>query len=318
MRFEIEVELDAEIYEYIVAFELPETFKQPRVFEESLSVGGKPLYTRKTAQVYLAKDERTKQINAVPSVQQWEAEGTAAASLVQFRIDWHLVALPIIQERSSKDPLSILKQWLARMLILAPLPSPIAGDSESETLGPDVSMINFGAWFSGLLAHSPAAYVKIDEYLRQVMVDFKDLKNPVIGRDSRKLEVQFATDQGSLTLPFADLSDGEKCFMICAVVLASAAADVYRPAFCFWDEPDSYLAPDEVQHFVLNLRRAFQSGGQFIATSHNPEAIRSFSDANTLVLFRKNHFEPTIVRQLDTLHIHGDLVDALTRGDVEP
>jgi predicted ATPase len=93
---------------------------------------------------------------------------------------------------------------------------------------------------------------------------------------------------------------------------------VYRPAFCFWDEPDNYLAPDEVQHFVIALRQAFQSGSQFIATSHNPEAIRSFSDENTLVLFRKNHFAPTIVRVLETLQVHGDLVDALTRGDVEP
>jgi len=58
--------------------------------------------------------------------------------------------------------------------------------------------------------------------------------------------------------------------------------------------------------------------GQFIATSHNPEAIRSFSDENTLYLYRNNHLEPTIVRRLDELDIKGDLVGALTRGDLEP
>jgi hypothetical protein len=73
-----------------------------------------------------------------------------------------------------------------------------------------------------------------------------------------------------------------------------------------------------VGHFVLALRKAFQTGGQFIATSHNPEAIRSFSDDNTLLLYRKSHLEPTIVRRLDDLHVSGDLVDALIRGDVEP
>jgi predicted ATPase len=87
---------------------------------------------------------------------------------------------------------------------------------------------------------------------------------------------------------------------------------------CFWDEPDNYLALSEVGHFVLALRSAFQSGGQFIATSHNPEAIRRFSDENTLVLFRKSHLEPTIVRPLDQLQVSGDLIDALVRGDVEP
>ena len=93
--------------------------------------------------------------------------------------------------------------------------------------------------------------------------------------------VQFSNDQGSVTLPFEDLSDGEKCFMVCALVLA--ANDAYGPVFCFWDEPDNFLALSEVGHFVLALRKAFQAGGQFIATSHNSEAIRSFSDENTLL-----------------------------------
>ncbi len=123
-------------------------------------------------------------------------------------------------------------------------------------------------------------------------------------------------DQGNLSLPFEDLSDGEKCFMICALVLA--ANDAYGPVLCFWDEPDNYLSLSEVGHFVLALRKAFQSGGQFIATSHNPEAIRRFSDENTLVLHRKNHLEPTIVRPLSQLQVSGDLVSALIRGDVEP
>jgi len=87
---------------------------------------------------------------------------------------------------------------------------------------------------------------------------------------------------------------------------------------CFWDEPDNYLALPEVGHFVMALRRAFQTGGQFIATSHNPEAIRRFSDENTLVLYRKSHLEPTIVRPLKELKVNGDLVGALIRGDVEP
>jgi len=148
------------------------------------------------------------------------------------------------------------------------------------------------------------------------MPDFKDIQNPLIGTDARSLVVQFANPPQSLTLPFGELSDGEKCFMICALVLANI--EVYKNLFCFWDEPDNYLALEEVGHFVLALRRAFQSGGQFIATSHNPEAIRGFSEENTLLLYRKNHFEPTKVRPLNEFQIQGDLVGALIRGDVEP
>jgi recombinational DNA repair ATPase RecF len=59
MRFEIEVELDTEIYAYAIALEFPKTFKELRVLDEKLTVGG-PIYTRERAQVNLAKtgDER--------------------------------------------------------------------------------------------------------------------------------------------------------------------------------------------------------------------------------------------------------------------
>jgi predicted ATPase len=298
VRFEIEVELEGKVYEYAIAFEFPDGFKELRILHEALAVNGKPVYTRNGAEVNLPQ--------VAPDLEK----------VTSFRIDWHLVALPIVQEQSTSDPLFIFKQWLARMLILRPVPSLIGGNSNLETLEPNLQVTDYGAWFSGLLAYAPAAYSTIDEYLKQVMPDLKDIRNPVIGTDSRSLVVQFSNEQGSVSLPFEDLSDGEKCFMICAVVLA---ANVHHgPVVCFWDEPDNYLALPEVGQFVVALRRAFQSGGQFIATSHNPEAIRRFSDENTLVLYRKSHLEPTIVRPLSELQVDGDLVGALIRGDVEP
>jgi predicted ATPase len=300
MRFEIEVELEAKTYGYVIAFELPEGFKELRVLDESLTVDGKPVYTREVAQVHLSKSGLDKE--------------------AKFLIDWHMVALPIVQHKSTKDPLFVFRQWVARMLILRPVPSLILGGSEEETLQPNIQVTDFAAWFSGLLASSPSAYSKVDEYLKQMMPDLKYIQNPLVGKEARSLVVQFSNGQGSATIPFGDLSDGEKCFMISAVVLA--ANDAYGPLLCFWDEPDSHLALSEVGQFVLALRKAFQSGGQFIASSHNPEAIRHFSDENTFVLSRKNHLEPTVVRSLNQLRsggeFSGDLVEALVRGDLEP
>ncbi len=295
LRFELEVELNGTIYVYALAFELPKEFKELRVLEEKLVMGGQPVYTRELAQVHLARTKREIEAN--------------------FLIDWHLVALPIIQQQSMKDPLFIFKQWLASMLILRPMPSLISGDSEGETLHPNPQVTNFGAWFSGVLAYAPSAYTKMDAFLKKIIPDLKDIRNPPTGKDSKSLAVQFYKDQGSLNLPFADLSDGEKCFVICALVLA--ANETYGPLCCFWDEPDNYLAPSEVGHFVLDLRQSFQPSGQFIATSHNSEAILQFSENNTFVLSRKSHLEPTIVRPLKELHVNGDLVGTLIRGDLE-
>ena len=63
---------------------------------------------------------------------------------------------------------------------------------------------------------------------------------------------------------------------------------------------------------MLALRKAFQSAGQFIATSHNPQVIRSFSEDNTFVLYRNSHIEPTQVRPLKDVGVH-----ALTRDDLD-
>ncbi len=294
IRFELEVLIQDEVYLYSLALELPQGFKEMRVAEERLSRGGVDIFARDFAQVTLPK-------TSIPDT--------------RFLVDWHFVALPIIQQSSDSDPLYIFKNWLARMLILAPIPSQITGDSVGDTLMPDKQCSNFGAWFAGLLANSPSAYAHIDTFMRQVMPDFKDIKNPITGKDSRSLTVQFQQDEASLNVAFEDLSDGDKWFFICAVVLASNEA--YGPIFCFWDEPDNYLSLEETGQFVMALRRSFQSSGQIIVTSHNPEAIRQFSTENTLLLGRHSHLEPTIVRPLADVTVNGNLVDALIRGDVE-
>jgi ATPase subunit of ABC transporter with duplicated ATPase domains len=211
--------------------------------------------------------------------------------------------------------LYIFKQWLSHMLVLRPLPSLITGESEQETLHTEPYLTNFGEWFSGLLAEAPSAYSRIEAHLKELMPDLEDIANPKVGVDARTLLVEFSAGAERFAVPFKDLSDGEKCFMICALVLAAHKA--YGPLVCFWDEPDSHLALSEVGHFVVELRKGFGSAGQFIATSHNPEAIRRFSEENTYLLSRRNHFEPPVVRPLSDLRVNGSLIDALTLGDLE-
>jgi len=294
MRFEIEVTIENRRLAYNIAFDQPETFRELRVFEECLKDDGKIVYSRELSKVHLIKTRQERE--------------------AVFSIDWHLVALPIIQQEMAKDPVNVFKQWLSRMLILRPVPSLILGHSEDQTLQPDASVTQIGAWFGGLISLAPSAYVRVFDYLKGVMPDLDEITNPESGPDSRSLFIQYSNEQGTLKLAFQDLSDGEKCFIISALVLAANKA--YGPLLCFWDEPDNYLAPDEVGHFVMELRRAFQSGGQFIATSHNTEAIKRFSDENTLVLYRNSHLEPTIARSLSAISHSGDLISALVRGDL--
>lgn len=294
IRFEIEVLINEKIYTYVLALDLPENFKELRISEEKLSVDGDPIYSRDAAQVIL--HSRPKKPEA------------------QFLVNWHLVALPVIQEQSTTDPLRLFKTWLAHIIILAPIPSLMNGNSNGETLEPKRDGSNFAEWFTGLLSRYPAAYTELEKYLRDVMPDMKDFLNEPVGTDSKSMKVRFEENTAKLNVYFKDLSDGEKCFFLCAVVLA--ANKFYGPVFCFWDEPDNYLSLSEVGHFVLSLRRSFLSSGQILVTSHNPEAIRKFSNENTFVLDRKSHLEPTLSRMLSEIVPTGDLVDALIRGDI--
>lgn len=296
MQFELEVRLDGHLYLYRLVLELPAGFKELRVQKEALLIDGEPFYTREIAQVSLTR------------------RGTEQGGV--FRVDWHLIALPIIQEQSEEDLFFVFKRWLAQSIIVAPIPSQISGESSGETLEPDRAVSNLGEWFAGLLAQSPAAYTTIDAYLKEIIQDVSDIQNPLIGGERRRLRVRFRVEDATLPVLFTDLSDGEKCSFICALVIAANTA--YGPIFCFWDEPDSHLSISEVGYFITALRRAFASGGQLLITTHNAETIRRFSDENTLLLFRSDHLSPTRMRWIEELKPTGDLVEALMRGDLEP
>jgi predicted ATPase len=298
MRFEIEIELQSLLYTYSLALELPPRFQEPRVFEESLRIGSDLVFARDRSEITLYRAD--------------------TGSTAQWGMDWHLAALPVVQEPGRKDRISTLRTALARAVILQPIPSRMRGDSEESMLEPDFHLENFSAWLTGVIAHAPSSYAVIEEYLRQVLPELTDLRNPLVGRDRRSWEVTFSADSGALNLRFDDLSDGEKCFVVCAAVLAANRA--YGPLLCFWDEPENHLALSEVSQFIAALRRSFhKTGGQFIATSHNPEAITAFPEENTLVLERRSRLEPTTVRTLRTMRdshaLEGSLVGALVRGD---
>ncbi len=295
VRIELDVRISGVLYSYHLALELPQGFREMRVLEENLIVDGVPNYTRKVAEIKFPKN------------------GGQEATM---NFDWHLVWLSVSQARSESDPLDVFRKWLARMLILRPYPQGISGESSDETLNPSADLSNLGDWWNGLIGHAPSSYSKIESMLKRMMLDLRDIKNPVIAKDSRSLEIHFDCKGESMSLPFQLLSDGEKCMVIWSMVMA--ANEAYGPLFCFWDEPDNYLAISEIGDFATDLRKAFKKGGQFLASSHSAETIRSFSDENTFVLFRRSHQEPTQIRPLAEIEYKGDLIASLVRGDIEP
>ncbi|MEX0728334.1 MAG: AAA family ATPase [Planctomycetaceae bacterium] len=297
MRFEIELEIDQRTFEYHLALELSAGENEPHVCDERLSCDGADIYWRDVTQLNIAKSGTTEETQAPVSLQ--------------------LVALPLVPEYSESDPLRTFKNWLAKMLILSPMPSRITGDASGAELTPNREVTNFGDWYTGLVGHSRSAKSQIENFIRQVDEDFLDINSVSTGEGRQSLYARFKKQAMGIELNFASLSDGEKCFFIGALVLASNTA--FGPLLCFWDEPDNFVSPSEVGYLVMALRREFENhGGQLIITSHNPEAIRQFPYEKTLFFFRKSHVEPTEVHPISELEVYGDLVGALIRNDVEP
>ena len=299
-KFEIEVLLKESVYRYCLVFGLQKISssynnikEQLRVFEEELFISDERIYFINEEQGSVFFKDKKDEIQST-----------------HFLVDNEYVSLP-----GQFGKANILKSWLAQMILLTPIPSLMKGESKDETFHPIRNGSNFGEWVSGLLSHYPAAYYQIGKYLREVMPDIQDFLNEQIGRNAKSMIVRFKANNEILSLDFEDLSDGEKCFFLCAVVLE--ANKHYGPLFCFWDEPDNYLSLSEVGHFVMALRCSFKNSGQILVTSHNEEAIRKFSDENTFILDRKSHLEPTLIRLLSDIPFTGNLIHSLISGDLE-
>ncbi len=294
-RIEIEAEIKGKSYRYVLVLDLPNGFREIRIFREELTIDGEPAYTREEANVALS--------------------GATGRDEARFRLDWHLVALPIIQDRSLQDPLSVFRTWLAQSIILSPIPSIIGAESFEGSLEPSLDLSNLAEWFRELTTQYPAAYSDIEGYLKSVMPDLSVIRNRAMGSETRQLEFEFEHLRRTLILPLDALSDGEKCFVAAALVVASNNA--YGPLLCFWDEPDNHVGLTEVNRLLLTLRRTYRRGSQFLATTHNPEAIRAFPNEKTFVFLRPSHLEPTQPRLASDLDLSGDLASVLLRGDLE-
>lgn len=96
MRFEVELTLTRKRFQYVIAFEQPDGFREARIAEEKLSVDGTAVFSRQHSQVTLPG-------------------GTT------FGLDWHVAALPIINEKQG-GPIQQLKAFFASMILVSPVP----------------------------------------------------------------------------------------------------------------------------------------------------------------------------------------------------
>lgn len=292
LRIEVDIGVEGKNFKYSLAFTFPDAFEAPKILEESLFCNAQEIFSRKEALVTF----KTSKINKSS----------------EFSLDWHKVALPIIQSNTKTDPVSLFRDWLSNMLILAPIPKLMIGEAVGNGgIWLNQHADNFVTWLSRLISHYPATYALIDKHLKTIIPDFESMQ---FIETSKRLVFNFTQNKNRLNVDFEYLSDGEKCFVLFATVIATNK--IQGPLFCFWDEPDNYLTLSEVSYFIRNLRSQFEDSGQIIMTSHNSEAIHGFSANNIWVLNRHSHIEPSQIRLSDEFPLSPNgLIDDLTTGE---
>ncbi|MDR2869850.1 MAG: AAA family ATPase [Deferribacteraceae bacterium] len=263
MHFEIDVLLDGNTYNYRISFDMPNNSKL-RVIKEDLFINAKAVFERTETQIVY----------------------NVGGKISEFPLDVNSVAFTLLINTSSIDAPWLLRAWFATMLILKPIPQLMRGDSDTESVFIESSCKNFAPFLLNLLNSLPASYSTIEKFLKKLMPDFVKFSNPGI-TSTRILMISFGDGTLSYQTSFSNLSDGEKCIFLAAVVLA--VQEAYHHPFVFWDEPDNYLSISEVQDFIRTLRTG---KGQIWMASHNSETINCFSHDNTLLLHRKNHLAP--------------------------
>jgi predicted ATPase len=290
LHLELEVQLSGLIYAYKLAVK----FSNPRelqVVDERLAVNGQEVFVRTQAYTRAASGDP-------------------------------IIALPaMLQPTNAQAASSELRRWLASTLILKSVSDIAQGASARNIPGygsPDFSALSLAEWFLALTSTTPSVCTDIVKFLKTFIPDLMDVKSKAVRPDGRSLEFHFQREDGPLVLLLEDLSDGEKCFFVVALAIASNL--VHGPLLCFWDEPDNYLAPHEVADSVVALRKAFNGNGQLILASHNPAAIASFPEESVLILSRRSHAETPTVISVEKARARkdftGSFTGALLRGDL--
>lgn len=291
MRFDVDFTLADKQFQYAIAFEWPAQFREARILDESLFVDGSAIFTRHQAQVQLSGGST-------------------------FGLDWHIFALPIINERPPERSIQDVKAFFASMILIAPVPAVMTGFAAEPSTELQSDASNYASCLLAMLQQKPKAYSTFESYVKTVIPEFASIENPPRGESGTQLIVKFGQEKprSGLSLEFKALSDGEKCFFLSAYIIASNTAG--SPVVCVWDEPDNHLSLSEVGQFIIALRKMTNQNGQFLATTHHPETVRKFSDETTFVLTRKSHLDPAVVRPLSAFTYSGDLINALIRDEI--
>jgi predicted ATPase len=277
-KFEIDLQVEEMLFRYVL--EIEHDIDQgdegrSRVKSETLNVGEKPLFEFVNGDVQLYRDNYSK--------------GPT------YTFDWGLSALAFVGERKDNRSLVAFRDALKRIFVLKPIPKLIVGYSERETSITNQSMENFVSWYR-TLSEDQRFVFSLRDHLVGVFENFENFRFERIGKEGRQLKVTFKGSSQSVEFDFDELSDGQK--MLIALYTLLTYAETQGLVLCI-DEPQNYVAPPEIQPWLLALYDLCREGKcQAIVISHHPEFLNYLIPDGKGYWFERDSTGPTRVRKL--------------------
>ena len=260
----MEVLLGDDVYEYVVIFKPTDDFKSLIISKEILTVSGEEIYSRDGSDITVFKSS--------------VSENVVEAS---YRISVTTVALTTLCAHKDNHPYNRLKSWLAGMILLSPIPSKMSGCSTHPTFMLRKDASNISDWILQILNTRPASYSTIFNYLEHRILHISDFHYETINKDVKQLFVNFDKGGQQISIPFENLSSGQKIFFLHAMV--HTLSKHFTSFFCFWDGVENYLSFYE--YIIKSLIETFEDNdGQLVVTTSNEALLDKFSIGNKFFL----------------------------------
>lgn len=294
-RFELDVDLNGERYQYSLVVDLYRQTQMPRIQNEQVLHDGQSIYRFVDGTVTLFNDRY--------------------GGKVDFNVDWSRSFLPSVAERGDNKKLILFRKWLGGILNIKANPSAIASVAIQEVRQPGSDLGNFASWLRYLKQSADdETYERYRDDLMDCIPDLTGISFREMGDNAKELVVQMKDVKEPFR--FAELSDGQKLLLAYYAIMHFAARE--SSVVCL-DEPDNYLSLGELQPAIETLRERSEGDDatQFLIASHHPEFYRQFAMEDGYLLKRTGATPTRAVRLSEVLNATGlkmPVADIVARG----
>ena len=276
--FELDITGNGGIYTYKLQVEHQTRGEKQRLLAEEVYFDSKLIYKSDLADVQLFRDDFT--------------EGPS------FSKDWSQSGLPFLGNRGDNTRVTWLKEWFQNLLVVKLVPPIMKGSCDESEDELDSLGRNFVGWYRSHVANDMKITVQLYDMLKESIVGFEGISIIKMGdvyrflvKKSSEIDNQIPRFKES---DFTDLSDGERSLIaLHAILLKLQEKDT---VVCL-DEPDNYIALQEIQPWILNLKEiADNSLSQALIISHHPESMNLLAEMNGFVFNRHNEAYAKVMR----------------------